>query len=190
MRIFENFWKTSEKVQKCFSDVFKWFFEIFGKSSEVFGNHRTFSEKFGNGSKLFFRRFYYFLKFRKIWKSSEVFENHRTISGRDRGVEKFQTWFLRSPQRTPVICCAQVVRESRVEYYPLHITRCIPQNMQRQSWPLIGCIFQDKRKYNTIRYDTTYIQYATMQYYTIHYSYCNQGQQGIRNRTIPHTVVH
>ena len=107
--VYGNFRKTSETVQKCFSDL-SWSFkftENLRKSSEVFGIFREFSENFRNGSKnFFFRCFYYFLKFSEnLRKSSEVFENHRKTSGCDRkcskclvGVENFQSQFLRSPQ--------------------------------------------------------------------------------------------
>ena len=57
---------------------------MFGKSSEIFGSVRKFSEiskNFGNGSKVIFRCFYDFLKFSEnLRKSSEVFENLRKFS--------------------------------------------------------------------------------------------------------------
>ena len=75
-----NFWKTSETVQKCFPNVFM-IFKIFGKSSEIFGSVRKFSENFGNGSKVIFRCFYDFLKFSEnLRKSFEVFGNLRKFS--------------------------------------------------------------------------------------------------------------
>ena len=53
-------------------------FEIFGKSSEIFGSVRKSSE---NGSKVIFRCFYDFLKFSEnLRKSSEVFGNLRKTS--------------------------------------------------------------------------------------------------------------
>ena len=68
--VYGNFWKTSETVQKC--------------SSEIFGSVRNFSGIFGKlqkwFKKIFFRCFYYFLKF----SENEVFENHRKSSGCDR----------------------------------------------------------------------------------------------------------
>ena len=77
--MFGSFQKTSETVQKCFSDVFMIFFLIFEKSSEIFG-------KLENGSKVFFRCFIIFQNFREIfgnlWNSSKIigkFENVRTF---------------------------------------------------------------------------------------------------------------
>ena len=71
-----KFWKTSETVQKSFSDVFM-IFKIFGKYSEIFGsvrNLRKFLENFGNGSKVIFRCCYDFLKFSEnLRKSSAIF---------------------------------------------------------------------------------------------------------------------
>ena len=56
-------------------------FKIFGKSSEIFGSVRKFSENFGNGSKVIFRCFYDFLKFSEnLRKSFEVFGNLRKFS--------------------------------------------------------------------------------------------------------------
>ena len=78
--VFRNFRKTSETVQKRFSDDFM-ILKIFEKSSGIFGSVRNFLESFGNGSKVFFRCFYYFLKFSE---NLQVLENHRKISGRDR----------------------------------------------------------------------------------------------------------
>ena len=107
--MFGNIRKTSETVKKCFPDDFMILFKFSEnprKSSEVFGNLRKFSEDFGNGSKVFFKCFYDFFKFSEnLRKSSEVFENRQKISGRERkcsqrfaGIEKFRSWFLRSPQ--------------------------------------------------------------------------------------------
>ena len=58
--------------------MFLRFFKIFGKSSEIFGSVRKFSENFGNCSKVIFICFYDFLKFSEnLPKSSEVFGNLR-----------------------------------------------------------------------------------------------------------------
>ena len=66
MKIFENLWQSS--VQNGF--------RILVKSSGVFGNFRRFSENFGNGSKVFFRWFYDFLKFlENLRKCSEILGN-------------------------------------------------------------------------------------------------------------------
>ena len=52
--VYRNFRKTSETVQKRFSDDFM-ILKIFEKSSGIFGSVRNFLESFGNGSKVFFR---------------------------------------------------------------------------------------------------------------------------------------
>ena len=75
----------------------------------MFRNLREVSENSGNGSKLFFRSFYDFLKFLpNLRKSSEVFVNHQNICGRDGNcsetfaiVRKFRNWFREVLKRTP-----------------------------------------------------------------------------------------
>ena len=79
LEVFGNFQKTSEMVQKCFSDVFI-IFKVFRKSSEIFGSVQKFSENF---RKVFFRCFYYFFKTSR--KSSEIFRSAR------KSLEIFQT---------------------------------------------------------------------------------------------------
>ena len=69
--VFGNFKKTSEMVQKCFSDVFI-IFKVFRKSSEIFGSVQKFLENF---RKVFFRCFYYLFKTSR--KSSEIFRSAR-----------------------------------------------------------------------------------------------------------------
>ena len=51
VKLLKNFGNSS----KVFSRCFYYFFLIFGKSLEIFGNLRKFSENFGNGSKVIFR---------------------------------------------------------------------------------------------------------------------------------------
>ena len=74
--------------------------------------------------------------FGNLRKSSEIFGNHRKISDRHRkclyliaGVEKFRSWFLRSHQKDP----SKLLRASNDGKEEWNTTRCIPQNMQRQS---------------------------------------------------------
>ena len=60
-------------------------------------------------------------------------------NGSRAGVEEFRSWLLRSPQMDP----SKQLRASndgKVEWNTKY-TRCIPQKMQRLSWPLVGCIF-------------------------------------------------
>ena len=64
MKILENLWQTSEtfgKLRKQFKSVFQCFYnflKIFEKSSEVFGNLRSFLENFENGYKNNFQMFF------------------------------------------------------------------------------------------------------------------------------------
>ena len=53
MKLLENYGNSSKLFSRCFYE----FLKIFGKSSEVFGNHRKFSENLGNGSKVIFKCF-------------------------------------------------------------------------------------------------------------------------------------
>ena len=63
MKILENLWQSSEtfgKLRKQFKSVFQCFYnflKIFEKSSEVFGNLRSFLENFENGYKNNFQMF-------------------------------------------------------------------------------------------------------------------------------------
>ena len=61
--------------------------------------------------------------FRKLRKCSEIFGNFRKTFGNGSKVI-FRCFYDFSK-------FSENLRKSRVEYYPLHITRCIPQNMQR-----------------------------------------------------------
>ena len=64
MKILENLWQSSEtfgKLRKQFKSVFQCFYnflKIFEKSSEVFGNLRSFLENFENGYKNNFQMFF------------------------------------------------------------------------------------------------------------------------------------
>ena len=97
-KTYGNFGKSSEisanfrKLRKQFKSVFQtflWFFEIFGKSSEIFGSVRKSSETCGKLRKRFKSNFQMFLWLFKIFgKSSKIFGSVRksseTISGCDR----------------------------------------------------------------------------------------------------------
>ena len=134
-----NFCKTSETVQKCFSDVFM-IFKIFGKSSEVFWNLLKFSENFGKLWKQFksnFQTFLWLLNFRKIFgnlrKCSEIVGNDFRMWSKMflMGWKVSELAFEKSSDGLQQTVARKERRESIVEYYPLHITRYIPQNMQR-----------------------------------------------------------
>ena len=129
MKILENLRQSSRifgKRRKRFKSVFQMILWVFFNFWKIFG-------KFRKQFKNFFRLFYNFLKFSEnLRKSLEVFGNHRKISDRDRrcsywfaGVEKFR----RSPQKD----ASKLLRASNDGKEEWNTTRCILQNLQRQS---------------------------------------------------------
>ena len=118
--MFFGFFKSSEffgKLRKRLKSNFQMFlgvFKIFGKSSEVLGNLRKFSENFGNGSKVIFRCFYDFLKFpENLWRCSKIFGKFPDVIGNVRNdsqeLKNFGAGFWEVLKRTPGNCCAQVI---------------------------------------------------------------------------------
>ena len=138
MKLLENFGNSS----KVFSRCLLWFFKTFGKSSEIFGSVRKSLEIFGKLRKRFNSNFQMLLLLFKIFgKSSKIFGSVRKSSQNNFMMwsEMFvmvrKSWkvselaFEKSSNGPQWTVARKERRESRVEYSPLHITRCIPQNM-------------------------------------------------------------
>ena len=128
MKLLENFENSSKVFFRC---VNLWFFKIFGKSSEIFGNVRKSSEVFGNLRKFSenlrkrfksnFQMFFWFLKI--FGKTSEIFGNRRKCSeifgkfpyligntgNGSQELKSFEDGFWEVLKWTPVNCCAPVV---------------------------------------------------------------------------------